>query len=431
MPRIKGEKTPYAGVERLGENLYRVRARVTDPRTGKRREADQQFEGTAKEADRFRADLERALLEQPVAKAAPTSSGLPRRPTVTDFARFWLTGKKLALDPATLQRYVAALDLHALPAFGDLYCDAVLMADVQAWVNAELAAVDELGEQLYGRATVHSWFRIVRTMMRDAVAQLRLAHDPTMRISFPDLVPKHEGENRLTAAELQPFLDEVRIQAPTLHAITCTLAWTGLRFCHASALRWEDIDELRKTITVRRKNVRGRIGPVSKKKKAPDVLPLMPELANVLRWHQEQLVAAAGEYDRGARALDSGWVFPARSRRKGGDQPFTPIHSTGSLRKGWEKALAALQKAGSLDDERFTVHGLRRTFNDLLNAGKVDEQTKGALTAQSPEMRAHYSTVDMDAKRAAMESVMQVAKGGTPEGGLLGGQKRKSPREGG
>jgi integrase len=430
MARIKGEKTQYVGVERLGENLYRVRARVTDPRTGNRREADQRFEGTAKEADRFRAELERALLEQPAAKPAPTSSGLPRRPTVTDFARFWLTGKKLALDPATLQRYVAALDLHALPAIGELYCDAVLMADIQAWVNGELAATTEDGEQLYGRATVHSWFRIVRTMMRDAVAQLRLAHDPTLRISFPDLVPRHEGENRLTAAELQPFLDEVRIQAPTLHAITCTLAWTGLRFCHASALRWEDIDDLKKTITVRRKNVRGRIAPVSKKKRAPDVLPLMPELANVLRWHQDELVKAAAAYDRGARALDSGWVFPARSRRKGADQPFTPIHSTGSLRKGWEKSLAALQAKQLLDGERFTVHGLRRTFNDLLNAGKVDEQTKGALTAQSPEMRAHYSTVDMEAKRTAMESVMKVARG-EPEGGLLGGPKRKSPREGG
>ena len=116
MPRQKGEKTQYPGVERLAPNVYRVRARVLDPRTGKYRERDRMFEGTAKEADARRADLERELaaeLEQGGAQA-PATGSLPRRPTVGDFAAFWLASKH-KLDPETRRRYLTALDLHALP----------------------------------------------------------------------------------------------------------------------------------------------------------------------------------------------------------------------------------------------------------------------------------------------------------------------------
>lgn len=431
MARIEGEKTQYPGVYRLGENQFRVRAQVTDPRTGKRRERDRQFEGTAKEADRLRADLERELLEQP-ATTKPTASGLPRRPTVGAFAAFWLATKKPSLDPETLRRYIAALDLHALPALGDFYCDALLMADVQAWINAELAKVDAKGEPVFARSTVHSWFRSFRTMMRDAVAQLRLGHDPTMRISFPEILPKYQGDNRLTAAELQPFLDELRIQAPQVHAITCVLAWTGLRFCHASALKWEDVDWHAKTIVVQRKNVKGRIGPVSRKKRAPEILPMTDELDRVLKWQRRRLMkmgsGGAGDYRNGqwaAKGMAEGWMFPARGRRKKGVAGVGPIHSSGSLRKAWEKTVKGMQEGGKLDEERFTVHGLRRTFNDLLNAGKVDERVKGELTAQSPAMRRHYSTTDVEQLREAMRAVMKVAKGGA-EGTAEGtGQKKE------
>jgi hypothetical protein len=198
MPRIKGEKTQYAGVERLAPNVYRVRARVLDPRTGKYRERDRQFEGTAKEADAFRVELEEKLREAPATPAATTGS-LPARPTVGDFAAFWLTSKH-KLDPATRDRYIAALDLHALPhrfddgtVLGSIYFDALRPADVQAWVNAELAAVDAKGKKRFAPQTVHGWFRIFRTMARKAVVQLRLGHDPSMLIEFPELEAKHQG----------------------------------------------------------------------------------------------------------------------------------------------------------------------------------------------------------------------------------------------
>lgn len=431
MPRIKGEKTQYAGVERLAPNKYRVRARLLDPRTGKYRERDRLFEGTAKEADAFRAELEKQL----DAPATPAATGsLPRRPTVGDFALFWLQSKH-KLDPATRDRYETALDLHALPhrfddgtVLGSMYFDALRPADVQAWVNTEIEARDKAGNRLYAPQTVHGWFRIFRTMARKAVVQLRLGHDPSMLIEFPELEAKHQGENRLEVQELQPFLDELRVQAPQHYALTCTMAWTGLRFTHASPLMWDDISELTKTIKVQRKNVRGRIGKKSTKKRAPDVLPLEPDLAEVLRWHRLRLMRiSAGEKRVGEwvrKGLAEGWVFPARGRRKVGMAGVGPIHSSGSLRKAWEKTLAAMKEKGLIDGERFTVHGLRRTFNDMLRKEEVAETTADLLTAQSPEVRRGYQTVDVEDMRGAMKKVMRLARGldTASPGGQSGGR---------
>jgi integrase len=439
MPRIKGEKTQYPGVEWIGPNVYRVRAQVLDPRTGKYRERDRRFEGTAKEADEFRGQLERELAEAPAAAAPAATGSLPRRPTVGDFATFWLASKH-KLDPETRKRYLAALDLHALPhrfedgtQLGAIYFDALRPADVQAWVNAELAAVDDKGELRFGPQTVHSWFRVFRTMARKAVVQLRLSHDPSMLIEFPELEAKHQGDNRLTAAELQPFLDELRIQAPQHHALTCTMAWTGLRFCHASALMWTDIDWSARVITVQRKNVKGRIGKVSKKKKAPEQLPLLPDLEAVLTWHRRRLMTiSAGEERVGdwvRKGLAEGWVFPARGRRKAGVEGVGPVHASSSLRKAWEKTIEALQAAGKLDGERFTIHGLRRTFNDLLRKENVAETTKTKLTAQSEEVRERYQTIDVEEMREAMEKVMERAKGMTP-GGTRGPSRGQGTSEG-
>lgn len=430
MPRQTGEKTQYAGVERIGTNHYRVRARVTDPRTGKRRERDRLFEGTAKEADAFRAKLEEQLLEEDVRARAPATTGsLPKRPTLIDFAPFWLaTKKEKKLDPRTLAGYADALEHHILPhrfedgtVFGSIYFDALRAADVQCWVNAKLAAKDDKGERRYAPQTVHGWFRAFRTMAKKAVVHLRLGHDPSMLIEFPELEAKHQGDNRLEVPELQPFLDQLRVTAPQHHALTCTLAWTGLRFCHASALQWTDISELTKTIKVQRKNSRGKIGKVSRKKRAPTELPLTKDLAEVLRWHRLRMMKLSPDHPWVARALSEGWCFPARGRRlKGGDAQVGPIFSTSSLRKAWEVTLTALREAGKLDGERFTVHGLRRTFNDLLRQGDVAETTRNKMTAQTPEVRERYQTIDLEEMRSAMEKVMRIARG--PEGGPVGGQ---------
>jgi hypothetical protein len=60
------------------------------------------------------------------------------------------------------------------------------------------------------------------------------------------------------------------------------LAYTGLRFCHASALHWADWEEAGGVLRVSRKQVRGKVGSVTRKKRAPKEYTVEPELAEIL-----------------------------------------------------------------------------------------------------------------------------------------------------
>ena len=65
---------------------------------------------------------------------------------------------------------------------------------------------------------------------------------------------------------------------PQHHALVALLAYTGLRFCHASALHLqEDWDETACVLRIHRKNVRGKLGSVTRKKRAPKEYPVLPE----------------------------------------------------------------------------------------------------------------------------------------------------------
>jgi integrase len=66
-----------------------------------------------------------------------------------------------------------------------------------------------------------------------------------------------------------------------------------------------------------------------------------------------------------------------------------------------------LAKAGI--EKRFTVHGLRYTFTDLVRLANVDAVVRRALTGHvTEEMQRHYSTVGMDEKRAAVAGVIRL-----------------------
>jgi integrase len=76
-----------------------------------------------------------------------------------------------------------------------------------------------------------------------------------------------------------------------------------------------------------------------------------------------------------------------------------------------------------LATKRFTVHGLRYTFTDLVRRANVDAVVRRALTGHvTEEMQRHYSTVGLDEKRAAVAGVLRlVAPARQPGGGGSGG----------
>lgn len=383
-------KTRYPGIFKTTSG-YRVRVRAVDPRTGTMKEANREYENV---------DLREALLRQGEMREEIRRGGVAvERLRVGEYAKHWIESKAPTVDPGTAERYADALDDHVLPALGAFYYDQLTSLDVQKWVNARR-------REGYRSETIKGWFRVLRTMTRDAMEPLGLTRDPTLRITFPE--DEEREDNAVEAGVLQTFLANMKRLFPQHFALVAVLAFTGLRFCHGSALRWEDIDFERGVIHLVRKNVRGRIGPVSRKKKPPREYPLTPEVAEILREHRRRLV------EQQAPGLHEGWVFPSET---GG------LRYPGSLWKVWRACL----KESSIE-QRFTIHGLRRTFNDLTRRAHVDPIVIRSLIGWvSDKMREHYSSVALDEKLVAVASVHRlVALGSGDAGGDANAQQKKA-----
>lgn len=385
--RRSGTPTKYPGVYKLESKMFRVRGKVVDPRTGKAKEVDRVVTNvSAQRAAHLRAEMLDAL------RASAEPDG--KRVRVGEYAQSWMRSKALKLATGTARTYADALEKHILPALGDYFYDALTKQDVQRWVDDALTngwTLPSGKRRPYSRDSVHGWFRVLRTMTRDAMDDLGLQRDPTLRVSFPD-APEPEEANALTPEELACFLGEMRERFPQHYALTVTLAYTGLRFCHASALQWSDWGEEAAVIRVVRKQVRGKIGPLTRKKQAPREYPVEPELAAVLREHRASMVSTQ------APGLAEGWMFPSSAGT---------LRAPSSVDKAWKRCLEATGIS-----RRFTVHGLRYTFTDLVRRADVDAVVRRALTGHvTEEMQRHYSTVGLDEKRAAVAGVYRLVSG--------------------
>ena len=286
MRRNSSEKTRYPGVQRVSTSTYRVRAKVKDPRTGETKEIDQLVEGvSAQTAAAIRSERIVAVKEA----IAQTSD----RKRVGEYAQSWIKSKALEIDKGTGRQYGDVLDKYLLPVFGAFYLDALRRSDVQEWVTRSLTEPRWRGEGKerrklppYSVYTVHGWFRVLRTMLRDAIDEHGLDHDPTARIKFPPM-PEATEPKGITADQLGRFLEAMRTQFPHHYALTVVMAYTGMRWCHVSALRWEDLAETPDGVVlhVRRKHVRGVIGNVSRKN-MPDqlVVPSSWAMGTRLPW---------------------------------------------------------------------------------------------------------------------------------------------------
>jgi integrase len=168
-------------------------------------------------------------------------------------------------------------------------------------------------------------------------------------------------DHRLTPEQLVAFLEAMRAAYPQHYALVATLAYTGLRFCHASALRWEDWDEPAGVLRVVRKHFRGKVGPVSRKKRAPKEYPVEPELAQVLRDHRARLRGAQAQAPKGevgevGKVGAAGWMFPSAEGT---------LRTPNSLDRAWARCL---KQAGIT--KRFTVHG-RATRSPISYVGRT------------------------------------------------------------
>jgi integrase len=313
--------------------------------------------GTKREAEALREQLRTELHEQGAA-ANPT------RQRLEDFAESWLRSKRLRVKVSTANRYADALG-HALPYLGALYVDAITVQDIEKWL-AQVAPTAKA-------PTVNGWLRVVKTCVGDACVELGLPEFVRRVKPLSEPPPQRHG---LTPGQLRRLLevydhDETR-------ALISALAFTGMRWGEAAALRWEDIDLSDQVITVQRAHYRGAVS-VPKNGK-PRQVPVCFTLKEELKAHRDRLTALR---DPG---WEAGWCFATVGKR-GPNKGKVRLRAPSSVEKPWRRVCEAASV-------RATPHDLRRTFVDLLRQAGVDGIVEQAIVGHADDrMRGHYSTV--------------------------------------
>jgi integrase len=131
--------------------------------------------------------------------------------------------------------------------------------------------------------------------------------------------------------------------------------------------------------------VRGMVSSLTRKKRAPGVIPIEPLLATALRDH------------RARQTHELGWMFPSEAGT---------LRTPNTMDKAWAQCLAAANIT-----RRFTLHGLRYTFTDLIRLSNADAVVRRALTGHvTQEMQDHYSNVGTEEKRAAIAGAMKLVE---------------------
>ena len=221
-------------------------------------------------------------------------------------------------------------------------------------------------------------------------------------------LPEREKERLLKMAQSRPEWFNVRLaQILALN--------TTMRGCEIKGLRWQDIDFIERTLTIRRNTTKTDAGE--------RVIPLNANaMAAVLELYRRS-------QDKGA-AKPNHYLFPACENSK-----FDPTRPQTSWRTAWRRLTRAIQcpACGLQQDPRnicqnevckadirdlksptagLRFHDLRHHAVTELAESQASDQTIMAIAGHvSPKMLAHYSHVRMEAKRKALDALSSTPKG--------------------
>ena len=297
--------------------------------------------------------------------------GLPvptDRLTVAEYLDDWLTGASRALRPSTASTYERHIRLHILPTLGRLPI-ARLRPEQLDRLYAGLLAKG------LSRTSVQHIHAILRRSLSQATRRGVIARNPTDLIDPPRR--DHPEMQVLSVDQARALLATARTgRHADLEALYVLALTTGMRRGELLALRWADVDAVKRTLTVtgtlqRVKHPDGtsaleRAQP--KTKTSMRQIPLTAAAVDALKRHaqrQGQQRAVAG-----SEWTDTGLVFT--NERGGAVEPRNLL----------SRSFAPLLTEAGIPHVRF--HDLRHTAATLMAA-------KGVHTKVVSEMLGHAS----------------------------------------
>lgn len=267
---------------------------------------------------------------------------------VSSLSTAWLR-KKSGLKPSTYDKLESAWRVHVEPKWGHRVVSSILPSEVEAWIQdmregtAPTARTGKESKRSYALgATVQLRnLGVLAGILDDAVRDKRITTNPARGLeNLPQKAPDME-RRYLTDEEVARFA--AAVAHPVRSVLILVLAYTGLRWGEATALRVKDINPLRKRIHVRQNavDVHGTIHLGSPKSWELRTVPLVDFLVDSVK----ELCEGKGPDDLVFEGRAGGHLL-----RPKGDAEGT----------SWFRVA---QKTANLD--RFRIHDLRHTAASL------------------------------------------------------------------
>lgn len=204
--------------------------------------------------NKTRAEDRRDKLAESLASGTYVDPALSKV-TVAEMAEKWLATRH-DLKLSTWWKYRALLDNHVLPKWGDLPLTAVDREDIEVWVATLIAAKDKGGTGL-GPSQARHAYRVLAMALEWCVPK-RLLVNPARGVKLP-IRPEAEHVY-LTYEQIETLADaagqlRTKYNRPTAgaavnKALILLLAYTGLRWGEAAALRIGRVDLDKRRIRV-------------------------------------------------------------------------------------------------------------------------------------------------------------------------------------
>lgn len=387
------DKPVKPGIWKRKDGGYLARVQVRCPRTEKMRDlkatCDDVGAALAWQSQARKEVLEGVNQDQ----AQEVASGAQQRTArmrFVDYSVSWLEGRVMRGEirsEATKQVYGHLLRCHLIPAFGDIYLDALTVADVKGYREGLARAVG-VGE--VSPRTANQRLALLREVLKSAVedGHTKIDRYAAVTIMTPSLYKKldtstrrtytREQPNSLTLEELATVLEGFQRHYPNHYALFVLGLFYALRPSSLRPLRWRgdspDVLWQEKRLLIRRSHSRGQV-VMNRTKTGEDLdLPIPDAILEVLRVH-------VAKY---CQNPNSDLLFPGRSGRILHSQTLVTI---------FQRLFDRLRTEGRWGAKRITPRAMRRSFYNLVDRlGAADALARSISGHKSAKMRDLYST---------------------------------------
>ncbi|WP_137145081.1 site-specific integrase [Mycolicibacterium sp. CR10] len=341
-----------------GTTLYRVRYR-----TPEHKQTDKRGFKTKRAAEAFAAEVEVSKMRGEY--IAPALGKV----TVAELSSVWLGRKEQATAPSNYRMIESAWRVHVRPRWGSVSVVDVDVLAVEAWVT-------EMVRKGAGATTVLRAHGVLSGILTDAVKARRLAVNPAKGIEG---LPRKSAKRHvyLSSNDVARLAEE----AGEHRALVLTLAYCGIRWGEAVALRVRDIEFLRRRLSIHENAVQlgvdHAVGATKGRKARSVPVPtfVLDELAARCTDKADDALVFTAKDGGGylPRPKSAGGWFAAAVKRAG-VQPITPHdlrHTCASLSVSAGVNVLALQRMLGHTSAKVTLDTYSDLFDDDLDAVAV------------------------------------------------------------